>query len=432
MSVKKEGTIEAKGMLINISWMVFDKVFLLVLNLLVIVKIANYYGATEYGSYQYALSIVAILEILITFVDARVVKKKYNDFDPAKVVFNATVCRILFSGFSAGIGLIFLFFFNGGKTFSTIFTILLVNTVVINMRFGMANRFEYLLKSKKTVIAADSAALLSAILQLVAVKLEWTIIAVSIIATVSSCVNLMILYIQYRIEFDGFSFFLLDTKVIKSMVVESLPLAIAASCATIYQRTDSVMLGVMLTTTEVGIFSIALKLISVVQIPLIPIRESVFPKLIQLYYRDKSAYSRKYIQITSLLTWLFILGAAFSYMLLPFVFRFLNTEYAEAYPIYKIYLLGTFFTYNAGLRAGHFTIINRGNILMYTQFVSVIFNIVLNYIMIKLWGLYGAAAATAITQCISLFISNIFFGKEGKEVFYWQLKAMNPLRALKG
>lgn len=86
--------------------------------------------------------------------------------------------------------------------------------------------------------------------------------------------------------------------------------------------------------------------------------------------------------------------------------------------------------YNAALRAGHFTLINRGIILTYSQVISVVLNIVLNLFLINKFGLYGAALATVITQAVSLMFSNLFFKKDGCEVFKWQLLALNPFRML--
>ena len=57
-------------------------------------------------------------------------------------------------------------------------------------------------------------------------------------------------------------------------------------------------------------------------------------------------------------------------------------------------------------------------------------NIVLNTVLIKNYGIYGAAAATAITQFLSLTVSNLFFKKDGREVFKWQIMALNPLEML--
>lgn len=418
---------DLKKILSNTLWMIFDKVFLLVLNLVVTVKIANYFGVMEYGNYQYAVSVVAILEILVAFVDGRVVKKRYIHNDPDNLVFNASICRVIFSIGSALIGLIFIVATNRGIQFSIMFSILLTNSILVNLRFGMANRFEYLLKSKKTVIAADISALLSSILQLIAVRLQCSIITISVIAAISSGVNLCIVAIQYKTEFAKKGKLYLDKNLIKDLIKESTPLAIAASCATIYTRCDSVMLGSMMTAGEVGIYSITVKLISVVQIVISPIRESVYPKLITLYAKDKDEYARRYIQISSLLTWIYICGVTLSFVILPYAFRFLKPEYAEAFPVYRIHVIGTFFMYNAALRAGHYTLINRGSILTYSQIASVIVNVVLNIIGIKYLGMYGAAFATVVTQGLSLFISNLAFGKDGREVFMWQVKALNPL-----
>lgn len=418
---------DLKKIISNTLWMIFDRVFLLVLNLLVTVKIANYFGVMEYGNYQYAVSVVAILEILVAFVDGRVVKKRYNSNNPDNLVFNATICRVIFSIGSAIIGLILILVSKRGIQFSIMFSILLINSILVNLRFGMANRFDYLLKSKKTVIAADISALLSSILQLVAVQFQCSIIIISVIAMVSSGVNLCIVAVQYKMEFSDKTKLYLDKELIIDLIKESTPLAIAAACGTIYTRCDSVMIGSMMTAAEVGIYSISVKLISVVQIAILPIRESVYPKLISLYSKDRKEYAKRYIQISSLLTWTYICGVVLSFVVLPYAFSILKPEYAEAFSVYKFHVIGSFFMYNAGLRAGHYTLINRGSILTYSQIVSVIVNVVLNLIGIKCLGMYGAALATIITQGLSLFVSNLAFGKDGREVFMWQVKALNPI-----
>lgn len=295
----------------------------------------------------------------------------------------------------------------------------------------MANRFEYLLKSKKVVIAADIAAVISLLLQLVAVRMKWSIVAITVIVLISSVISLIIVFIQYKMEFGGSKIhYYVDRNLLLNMIKESVPLAIAASCAIIYTRCDSVMIGNLLSVSDVGIYSIAVRLISVVQIAIGPIRESIYPKLIQLYRSDKTRYIQVYIQATSVLTWIYIIGVLISLVILPYVFRFLNPEYANSFDVYKIYVIGTFFMYNAALRAGHFTLINRGIILTYSQVISVVLNIVLNLFLINKFGLYGAALATVITQAVSLMFSNLFFKKDGCEVFKWQLLALNPFRML--
>ena len=417
-----------KRELSNILWMLFDKVFILVLNLVVTVRIANYYGTLGYGTYQYAVSVVALFEILVTFVDSRVVKKRYTSQKPEMLVWNATISRLLFSVISLIGGLVYLLFSGEDYNYAVIFVILLVNAIIINLRFGMQNRYEYLLKSKKVIIASNIALTTGGVLQLVAVSLHLSILAIVIITALSSSISLLIVYLQYRLEYGRLRQGRFDFNLNKELIVESLPLAVAASCAIIYSRCDSIMIGNMLSKEDVGIYSIAVKLISVVQIGIAPVRESVYPKMILLYKTDKKQYERRYIQITSILTWIYIIGVLVSFVLLPFAFSFLKSDYAKAFPVYQVYVIGSFFMYNAGLRAGHYTLIYRGNVLMYSQLISVVLNLILNYVLIKTIGIYGAALATGITQGVSLFLSNLFFGKAGKEVFMWQVKAINPLK----
>lgn len=422
---------EKKKIILNAAWMIFDKVFMLILNLFVTVKIANHYGTMGYGTYQYAASVVALFEILVTFVDGRVVKKRYSGGKADDIVFTATMSRALFSVLSLLIGSVYIALVNSDTAFTVMFIILLTNSIITNLRFGMANRFEYVLQSRKIVLASDAAACVATLLQLVAVRRDWTIVAISIIALVSSIINLSILVGQYFFQFGNIFRGKFDKDLLNGLVRESLPLAVAASCATIYTRCDSVMLGAMMSASEVGIYAISTKLITIVQIAIGPIRESVYPKLIHMYYNDRKAYEVLYIKISSIMTWIYIVGVVFSFLVLPFAFRFLNEEYAAALPVYRIHVLGTFFMYNAALRAGHYTIIGRGSVLTYSQIVSVVANILMNYVGISLWGMYGAALATAVTQGISLLISNLFFKEDGKRVFMWQLKAMNPMNIFK-
>ena len=420
-----------KKILSNSLWMLFDKFFILALNLIVTVKIANYYGSNDYGIYEYAVSVVALFEMLVAFVDGRVIKKRYISGNPQELVWTATITRLLFSFICLIGGIAYLVICENSYEYNVVFFILLINAIVINLRFGMQNRYEYLLKSKKVIIASNVALTIGGILQLLAVHYHLPITYIALITAISSCISLTIVYIQYKIEFGQLFFKKVDKTLIRNILFESTPLAVAASCAIIYSRCGTIMIGNMLSKSDVGIYAISVKLLTIVQIGIAPIRESVYPKLIELYSKDKQLYVKKYIQITAITTWLYIIVVLSSFLILPFAFTFLNQEYADAFPIYQVAVLSSFFMYNAALRAGHYTLINKGSVLMYSQIASVIINVVLNYVLIKYIGIYGAALSTVITQCISLHLSNLCFGKVGIEVFKWQMLGMNPVRIIR-
>ena len=93
-------------------------------------------------------------------------------------------------------------------------------------------------------------------------------------------------------------------------------------------------------------------------------------------------------------------------------------------------MVSLLFLYNSALRTGHFTIVGNTKVLMYTQVAGALINIVVNFILIPIAGINGAAIATAITTFLSVFLLNLF-SKDGRELFFWQLQAFNPIRIFK-
>ena len=77
----------------NICWLLFDKVFILLLQFLIGVKIANYYGSESFGMYNYAMSIVAFSSILFELLNDRVIKKFFKEYKFANIVYNVNIFR---------------------------------------------------------------------------------------------------------------------------------------------------------------------------------------------------------------------------------------------------------------------------------------------------------------------------------------------------
>lgn len=411
----------------NIFWMLLDKVIKFGLSLLVTVIVANYYGSQGYGTYQYAISIVAIFELITFLIDSTVVKKFYIQFPEEEVVVASTVARFSCAALAALLGLIYLIILNNDIEFNYIFIILLLNSVVGSLQFGMTNRFEFLLKSKNIVFASNISSVIAFVLQIFAVYLKLSIIAIAFISLISTTTTMLITCFLYHKEYGKVFQARIHIKLLKAIIKDSFPFALAAACITIYSKCDTIMIGNMLSKGDVGIYAIAIKIVSVVQIAIIPVTESVYPHLLRLHEEDQNKYQHYFIRVTSMLTWLYIVGVSISFFVLPLFFRFLSDEYAKAFDVYKVYVLGTFFAYNSAFRSCHYAMTNMGKIVVISQLVSVIINICMNYFGIKYIGLLGAAWATVVTQFVSLIIINCFF-EEGRKLLLWQLSSLNPIR----
>ncbi len=411
----------------NVLWMLFDKIFVYGFNFFVTLNVANYYGTTDYGNYQYILSVVSIFGIFITFIDGRVVKKYYLSESGDSLTWNATIASFICSVVSLLIGLIYVCFCNETNDVKSLFIILLLNSIILGMRFGMQCRYEYALQSKKIVISSDLALFIGGLCQLVVIRLNCEIIFIGLVSVLSSSVNLSILYYLYIKQFKKLRYEGIDYKLLKKLFKYSLPFSVGGACAIIYSKCDSIMIGNIVSKSDVAIYSIANSFIAVTLMAIDPIRESIFPKLVELYNSDKEQYINLYIKITSFLTWICISGISASLIILPVVIKLLKPEYSASLSVYYILAFNSLFMYNAALRAGHYTIINSGHILMISQIISVLINLLLNLVLIKKIGVYGASIATVCTQFLSLYLSNFFWGEKGMDVIKWQIKGFNPL-----
>lgn len=414
-----------KKTLKNFLWLIFDKLVLIFLSLLVLVEVANHFGPSEYGLYQYALSLNLIFGVVTLFVDGKVVKKLFSKESEFNVLFNTAIARLALSLLSLIIGIVLLLLIDESQKFNLIYLLLLANNIVINLVFGIEWYFDFHLKSKNVVIASNIANIVSAVLQIAAVSLNLSIVAIAYVVIFSSLIKASIIFYQFNKYYYKPITLKTDKILIFSIIKESAPLAIAAAAAMIYARTDLVMIGAMLNLDEVGIYSISVQMMSAVIMAIVPIQISIYPKMLEWYKESLDTYYKKYQAISLLITWLFIIGAAVATFVAPFLFDLLfSNEYSKSAHIFIIHLIGALFIYNAALRSSHFTIAGYTKVLMISQIIAVFMNILLNYILIPKIGITGAAVATVITQFYSLFLSNLFY-KKSKNIFFIQLKSLN-------
>ena len=416
----------------NVIWLVLDRLMLLLLSLVVTIRIANHYGSSVYGLYEYALSIITILVMLTALIDSRVVKKRYEiNSDHSNIIFNTTIGKIFLLLFSSLIGIVLIFVLDGSSKFRLIFLLLLVNNFFLNIGFGLQNYFEYNLSSKNVVIAANISGIFGAILQLIAINFDSDIVVIVLIMILSSFIRVLILFLQFKSKFNISIIGKVNTSLIRSMFQESLPLAIAATASIIYKRIDQVMIGSMLSPESVGVYSISVRMISFAVIIITPIQVSLFPKMISWYNENKVKYYQMYLKVSSLSTWIFFMLIVAVFTIGKSIFNLLFiSDFDQSYSIFQVQVFGTFFMYNALLRSSHYTIIGKTKIMTTTQVIAMLINVSLNYVFIMRFGVIGAAYATLIAQGLSLLVLDLLYD-DGRTVFLNQIRSINPVYAIR-
>lgn len=412
----------------NIIWLLFDVIFILVLQFFIGVKVANYYGSESFGLYNYAVTIVSFSSILFEIFNNRVIKKFFNDNNFNYIVYNVNFFRNILAIFIfVGILIIGKFTVND-KLFYYTLVLLCFDNILLVSTSGIENYFEYKLNSKNIVIINNFIKLISYIGQYIGIILNYSIIMIPITRCLGSIIRILTLNYFYRKNYlkNKKVKEKIDKHLILKIIKESFYLWISYIGFLIYTQIDKVMLGSYLGNKEVGVYSIAVQLTSFLAILIAPIQVSLFPKMIDLNRRNDKAYYNFYLGANTGITQLYLLACVSSIIVVKILFPYIfSVEYLSAITIYSILTVSIFFKANGALQTGHMTIKEITKKSCYKTFLGLFINIILNHFLIKKYGINGAAIATSITQCLVLFVFD-FFIKEYREQAVIQLKSFNP------
>lgn len=202
---------------------------------------------------------------------------------------------------------------------------------------------------------------------------------------------------------------------------EAIPMLLISSMYLINNETDTLMLGVLTSSTSVGIYSIANRGASLMNFILSVFNVAIAPTIASLYAAGDRKKLQKLVKQSANMVLLTSLPIAL--VLIVFGQWFLGMfgqEFIQGQAVLNILCIGKLINASTGAVA---LLLNMTGYQKYTFIgvaISAILNIILNAAFIPYWGAEGAAMATAV----STVIWNILL------VFFVQRKLninMNPL-----
>ncbi len=169
----------------------------------------------------------------------------------------------------------------------------------------------------------------------------------------------------------------------------------------IYFRIDIVMLAKLRGETEVGWYNAAYVIINFITLISMLLMQAMFPVLSSLYEKGKEK-----LKETSeiLFRYLIIIALAIVPVVFMLSYKIINIIYGAGYwhsiIVLRVLIFVILFLFPGNLFAHILASSNRHKQLALANFIGVIVNIVLNYILIPRYGYTGAGVATIITEVI--------------------------------
>lgn len=197
---------------------------------------------------------------------------------------------------------------------------------------------------------------------------------------------------------------------LKKIIDVALPLLMVASMNYVVSSTDTIMLGFFGSSeADIGLYNYGIKITQLSSMLLVAINSVLGPRFSVLWAEKKKddieILMKKTTRVMTALGILFLLGMIIAGKFVVGIFT--GWEAVTTSISYKVLLItsvGQFFVLATGPVASLLMMTGYQKVHRNTTVFCAISNIVLNSIFIPMWGLYGAAIASAI----SLIIKNLY------------------------
>ncbi len=206
----------------------------------------------------------------------------------------------------------------------------------------------------------------------------------------------------------------------KQILQISLPMMITTAMGLIVTQTDVLMLGAMSTVEEVAIYAIAMKLAMLTTFVLTSINVIIAPKISELYYSGQLDELKKLIKKTTRL--IFFTSLPIVLILILFgkhILLLFGEEFVIGYTVMVLLLLAQSISMMSGPVEFFLNMTGHQKNLNYITIFSAFLNIILNYLLIPIYGFMGAAFASMISLILMKLIIVLYIKVEFKFVMMY-------------
>jgi len=390
--------------------------------------IARYLGPEKYGVLNYILAFISLFFSISSLGLDSIIIRDLVKYPENKYIYMGTSFWLRVMGSFLSFLIIFITnFFIHKETQIFIF----VTIVAIANLFQVFNIIEFYFQSKVLgkiisickILQLIVSSLIKVFLLIIKANLFWFVFEYLINQILLTIFQFIAYIYEDKKNINFFKYFNIHKA--KIMLKDGLPLLLAGISVTVYMRIDQVMIKYMLTEKDVGLYSVSVKLSELWYfIPSILV-SSLAPALINAKKVSNELYYQRLSRFYSLMWWLAISVGVIINIFSKLIIKILYGEdFIESSYILNIYIWASIPVF-LGMASSQYLINeNYTDISLYRSIIGGIVNVILNLILIPLYGIKGAALATLISYSITTgFI--VFIPKTSKH-FFLMIKAVIP------
>lgn len=409
--------------IVNSIWFILSKLNSLVSGVVFFVLLARCYPKEVIGDFTYSLTIIAVFSIFIGFgLNTSLVKYfSKGDYSHFKLIKFVLIVQSLLAFLSIGI-----IYFSYDKS---LVLVVLSLSLLFKSSEIFKTYFDSKLKSKAYFKLELVLHIFMIVIKLLLALLKVDILYIALVLVLESFLLFLMLYMIYSKEEVISSYKVLRLKNYKELILDALPVLLSGAIFILFTKIDQVMVYNMLGSEAQAEYSLASKLSEgwyFIPLGIVTSYYAVLAKNV-----NKSEYyeclSDACIKVNLVTIPVALVVSFFSSYIVSIVY---GSDYIGAANVLLINIWNGVIIGLSSITFRHFILMNLRRFSLIRAMLGLVLNLMLNYMLIPVYGILGAAIATLISQFFALFLSNLLW-KKTRLLFGIQLKSLLLIKHVK-
>lgn len=399
--------IKSKKVIANASWIITGRLVQAILSFCISILTARYLGPSNFGIINYAASVVAFaLPLMKLGLDSILVQEYINHPEEDNKTMGTSLVLNMVSSVLCIIGaVVFCLIANPGEKETLIVCALYSLMLPAQAMEMVIYWYQSKLMSKYTSIVSLCAYVLTSAYKVVLLVYGKSVYWFAVSNAIDSFLIASMLHALYRKRHVGRLVFSADKA--KQMLSRSKYYILSGMMVTIFAQTDRIMLKAMIDETAVGYYSAATACAGITSFVFSAIIESMRPVILEGKKQSNEIYENRVKQLYATVVCLALIQSLVVTVFAEVIVRVIyGAQYEAAVSGLRVVVWFTTFSYFGGAKDIWILAEGKQRYLIWLNMAGAAANIVLNFALIPIWGITGAAIASLITQ----FWTNIVMG----------------------
>ena len=414
----------------NTSWILGERISRMGVSLFVGIYVARYLGPERFGLLSYASSFVGIFVALATLgLDEVVVRELVKTPEQREKILGTSFLLKLVGTLLMWAAILVAIPFTENDSQTNILIIIIAFGVLFQAFNVIDLSFQADVKSKYVVHAQFVQLIISSIVKIILVFNEAPLIWFASVFFLDAIVLALGLVFTYLHNSNKIFSWKWSYETSKNLLHDSWPLIFAGIVVSVYMKIDQLMIKEMLGAKEVGLYAAAVKLSEAWYFIPMAIASSLYPAIINARIFQKEVYYQKIQNLFDLMVWIAVSIALPTTFLSTLVVEFLyGKEYLGSSSVLIIHIWTAVFVFLGVASSKYLLAENFIKKTFYRTFIGALLNIIMNYYLIGIIGIQGAAISTLVSHFFAAYFYDILdkdlrimFIMKTKSLFFYSL-----------